>query len=96
MNLGRFQIVDDAVLYGCTYQRTAHILVSRNCLHASSMTNNMIPLFFMQEAGVVVSEQSKLHFDEPEVDATESNDTSLHVAMANIVGDTGPTGKEEN
>jgi hypothetical protein len=58
-------IVDAAVRYDCPYDGQPHIFVIRNALHVPSMKNNLMPPFFMREAGVKVNDTPKIHATDP-------------------------------
>ena len=62
------KIVDAAIQYECPFQGTVCILVIWNCLHVPTMTNNLIPPFIMQEAGVEVNDWPKIHSIDPSVE----------------------------
>ena len=47
-------IVDAEVRYDLPHSMMTYILVIRNSFHVTCMTNNMIPLFMMLEAGIMV------------------------------------------
>ena len=50
----RALIVDAAVQYNYPYDGKTYILMQQNTIHVLSMTNNLLPLFMMREAGIVV------------------------------------------
>ena len=64
----RALIVDAAVQYDSPYDGKMYILVLWNAIHAPSMTNNLLPLFMMREAGIDVRDMAKTHAESPTVE----------------------------
>jgi hypothetical protein len=59
------QIVDAAARYESPFDGKVYILVIRNALYVPSMKYNLVPLFVMREAGVIVRDTPKIHTEEP-------------------------------
>ena len=53
-------IVDAVVRYDCPHSIMIYILVIRDALHVTSMTKNLIPLFMMREAGIMLYDTPKI------------------------------------
>jgi hypothetical protein len=60
-------IVDCAFLYECSYTNRMYILVAHNALHVSTMDHNLVPPFILREAGLIVNETPKIHFEAPDI-----------------------------
>jgi len=63
-----FLIVDDVIAYDCHFSGNTYLLVCINVLFVPSMMNNLIPLFVMIEAGLIVSDTPKIHCSDPSVE----------------------------
>ena len=61
------KLVDGALLYDCPYSYSgkSYVLVVQNAIHVPSMDNNLIPLFMMREAWIMVNEKARIHMDNP-------------------------------
>ena len=59
----RAPIADAVVQYDSPYDGKTYILVLQNAIHDPSMTNNMLLLFMMREAGIVVRDMAKIHVE---------------------------------
>src|SRR5688500_17325408 len=59
-------IVDAALLYKCQYTGDQYILICMNALSVPTMSNNLIPPFIMQEAGLIVNNIPKIQVDNPD------------------------------
>ena len=57
----RVPIVESVVAYDCPYSGEVILLVARNTIFVVSMDHNLVPPFIMQEAGLQVNEQAKIH-----------------------------------
>ncbi len=61
--------IDDAMMaYDDPISHTTYLLVMRNALSVPSMGHNLIPLFLIREAGLVLDEMPKFQFDTPTID----------------------------
>ena len=58
-------IVDTAILYMDPFNGQEYILDVWNAIHVPEMENNLIPLFMLQETGVVVNKIPKIHTKDP-------------------------------
>ena len=58
-------LVDATLQYDSPYDGKSYILVIQNQIHVPSMTNNLIPPFLMQEAGVAVNDKPKILAEDP-------------------------------
>ena len=61
------QMVDAATQYDCPYDGKSCVLVVRNAINIPSMLNNLIPLFTMKEAGIIVNDKAKIHVEDPNI-----------------------------
>ena len=59
--MSRVPIVDAVLAYDCPISGKTTLLVARNALFVQSMNHNLIPPFIMQESGLKVEEQAKIH-----------------------------------
>ena len=66
--MSKVQLVDSVVMYDCVFSLKSYLLVMHNALYIPIMRQNMIPPFIMREAGLVVSDNPKIHCDEPTVE----------------------------
>ena len=57
----KVQIFDAAVAYTFPYTHEIYVLIARNMLYVPSMDNNIIPTFILQESGVSVCDNPKIH-----------------------------------
>ena len=56
-------IVGPVVAYNCQYSHKTCILVFKNALYITILDYNLIPLFILNEAGLVCNEKPKIHCD---------------------------------
>ena len=63
--MSRVPIFDAVLAYDCPIYGKTTLLVARNALFVDIMDHNLIPPFIMQEAGLKVEEQAKIHVKEP-------------------------------
>ena len=56
--------MDAVIAYECPKAMKVYLLIARNALYAPLMRHNLIPLFIMQEAGLVVNEVPRIHCGE--------------------------------
>ena len=61
-------IVDAVIVYDCPHTFKSYLLMVCNALHVKKMSNNLIPLFLLQEAHLKVNECSKILVDTPTVE----------------------------
>lgn len=61
-------LVDAALQYDCPYSGESYTLILRNALSVPSISNNLLPLFLLREAGLQVKEVPKIHIDHPGVE----------------------------
>ena len=59
------ELVDAALKYDCPYSGKSKILIIRRGLDVPSMSNNLIPLFMLREAGIRINEVPKIHVSSP-------------------------------
>ena len=62
-NVGTIQvpIVDALIVYEDEITGNIYYLIAQNALYVKSMQHNLIPLFIMREAGLIVNERAKIH-----------------------------------
>ena len=77
--MSRVPIVDAVMSYDCPIYGKMTLLVGRNASFLQIMNHNLIPPFIMQEAGLKVEEQAKIHVKEP---AKENN--SIYSSVINL------------
>ena len=65
VTMSRVPIVDAVLAHDCPISGKTTLLVERNALLVESMEHNLISPFIMQEAGLKVEEQAKIHVKEP-------------------------------
>ena len=58
-------IVDAAIAYDCPITHFSYVLLIRNALYMPNLKHNLIPPFFMREAGLVVNDTAKIHCPDP-------------------------------
>ena len=59
--MSRVPIVNAVLTYNCPISGKTILLVVRNVLFVQSMNHNLIPPFIMQDSGLKVEEQAKIH-----------------------------------
>ena len=94
-------IVDIMLAYDYEQTNQVYLLFLRNVLYIESMDDNLIPPFILQEAGIKVNEQAKIHFGAGTVtkeDHTIQNrETGLFITMqVKSIFSYFPTGKPFN
>ena len=72
-SLSQVPIVDALVAYDCPRTNQTYLLVVRNALYVEDMEENLISLFILREAGLVVNECAKQH--RPYGEATDDDHT---------------------
>ena len=73
-------IVDAAVRYDQPHSMMTYILVIRDTLHITSMTNNLIPPFMIQDVGIMVYNTPKIQFENPTVE-----DHSIYFQVTGLI-----------
>ena len=81
--LNQVPIVDTMLAYDCRRTNQVYLRALRNVLYIASMEDNLIPLFILREAGIIVNERAKIHSEEPtEEDHTiQCRKTGLFITM---------------
>ena len=59
--LDEVPIVDAILADDCEQTNQVYLLVLRNILYIKSMGDNLIPLFILQETGLIMNKQAKIH-----------------------------------
>ena len=79
----RVTIVDAVLGYDCPISGKTTFLVARNAFFVESMDQNLIPTFIMQEAGLEVDEQAKIHAKEESKknQSIYSNEIGLRISL---------------
>lgn len=60
----KIPIVDATITYDYLYTMQTHILIVRNALYVPTSKHNLIPPFLMREAGLIVNDVPKIHFQD--------------------------------
>ena len=66
-NLGmakQIPVFDAALTYNCPYTHETYLLIVRNALYVKLMENNLVPLFIMREARLLVRDTLKIHLND--------------------------------
>ena len=66
--LSSVPIANVVIAYDCPSSVETHILVVRNALCVLKMEINLIPPFILREAGLILNDTPKIHFNEPRVE----------------------------
>ena len=66
--LPKVPIVDVVIAYDCQTSGETYPLVVRNALCVPTMDINLIPIFILREAGLVLNDTPKIHCDDPSVE----------------------------
>ena len=66
--MSKVPVVDAVVAYDCPLTSESYLLVMQNALHILRTKHGLIPTFNIWEAGLNISEVTKIHCDEPTVE----------------------------
>ena len=64
-SLKKVPLVDALLMYTFEYTNKECLVIVRNALYVPSMDINLIPLFILRNAGVVINEKPKIHVSDP-------------------------------
>ena len=59
--LKRVSIVNATFAYDCPYTMKAYMLIVKNTLRVELIEHNLIPLFIMQEVGLIINDVPKIY-----------------------------------
>ena len=65
--LTKVHIVDAVIAYYFLHSGETYPLVVRNALCVPTMDHNLVPLFVLKEAGLVLNDKPKIHCEDPSV-----------------------------
>jgi len=68
VGLNNSPFVDAVIAYDLPFSVNTYLLVCRIALYVLSTRNNLIPLFVMREAGLIVIDTPKIHCSDPSVE----------------------------
>ena len=60
--------MDAVIAYDCPHSGETYLLVVRNALCIPSMDHNLVPPFVLREAGLILNDKPKIHYEDPSVE----------------------------
>ena len=60
--------MDAVIAYDCQTSGETNLLVVRNAICVPNMDINLIPPLILREAGLVLNDTTKIHYDDPNVE----------------------------
>ena len=60
--------MDTVIAYDCPHSVETCLLVARNALCVPSMDHNLVPPFILREAGLILNDKPKIHYEDPSVE----------------------------
>ena len=79
--LENLPIVDAIIAYDIPYSMTTYLIIAKNSLNVTSMSNDLITTFIMRESGLIVNEIVKVHVEFPTEDHHYIYDATLDVRI---------------
>ena len=67
-SLPEVTIVDAVISYDFPHSGETYLLVARNALCVPSMDHNLVPPFILREAGLILNDKPKIHYEDPSVE----------------------------
>ena len=77
----RFPIKDMVIAYDCPYHKKTFLLIMKNALHVPSINHNFIPSSILDEAGLEVDTNPKIHSKNLSVDGHSIFDTATELRI---------------